>query len=199
MQKLTHTDLYTLEAYARERPAFRARVLEHKKARIVHIGKHITLVFEDRLTVQYQIQEMLRVERIFEPAGIAEELEAYNPLIPDGANLKATMLIEYPDPDVRARKLFELHGIEHRVNLHIGNLAPIAAIADEDLERSTDTKTAAVHFLRFELGSAHLAAFADSEVVFAIDHPAYSARQTLSAAARAALAADFGHSNLPNR
>jgi hypothetical protein len=149
-------------------------------------------VFEDRLTVQYQVQEMLRVERIFEPAGIAEELEAYNPLIPDGANLKATMLIEYPDADMRARKLFELHGIEHRTALQIGDLAPVSAIADEDLDRSTDTKTSAVHFLRFELDPAHVAAFADSAVAIAIDHPAYSLRQMLDTATRAALAADFG-------
>ncbi len=192
MHKLTRTDLYTLEAYARERPAFRTRVLEHKKARIVHIGEHVTLVFEDRLTVQYQIQEMLRVERIFEPDGIADELDAYNPLIPDGGNLKATMLIEYPDADVRARKLLELHGIEHRISLHVGNLAPVFAVADEDLDRSTDTKTAAVHFLRFELAPENIAAFAEAEVVLAIDHPAYSARQALGAATRTALAADFG-------
>jgi len=192
MQKLTPNDLYTLEAYARERPAFRARVLEHKKNRIVHLGDHLTLVFEDRLTVQYQIQEMLRVERIFEAGGIAEELAAYNPLIPDGRNLKATMLIEYPDEQVRARKLIELHGIEHRVALHVGTHAPVVAIADEDLDRSTDTKTSAVHFLRFELDPEHIAAFPAAEVALAVDHPAYSARQVLSAPARAALAADFG-------
>jgi len=191
MQKLTREDLLTLEAYARERAAFRARVLEHKKARIVHVGAHVTLVFEDRLTIQYQVQEMLRVERIFEPAGITEELDAYNPLIPDGRNLKATMLIEYPDEGERGRKLVELHGIEYRVALLIGDLAPVIAIADEDLDRSTDTKTAAVHFLRFELDAAHVAAFADLEVVIAIDHPSYSARQTLNAATRAALAVDF--------
>lgn len=191
MQKLTQEDLYTLEAYARERPAFRARVLEHKKPRIVHVGEHVTLVFEDRLTVQYQIQEMLRVERIFEPAGITEELDAYNPLVPDGANLKATMLIEYPDPDLRARKLVELHGIEHRVALQIGGFAPVAAVADEDLDRSTGTKTSAVHFLRFELTPAQIAAFAHDEVAIAIDHPAYPARTPLTPAARAALARDF--------
>jgi hypothetical protein len=134
---------------------------------------------------------MLRVERIFEPAGIAEELDAYNPLIPDGRNLKATMLIEYPDEGERGRKLVELHGIEYRVALLIGDLAPVIAIADEDLDRSTDTKTAAVHFLRFELDAIHVAAFADLEVVIAIDHPSYSARQTLNAATRAALAVDF--------
>jgi len=191
MQKLTREDLLTLEAYARERAAFRARVLEHKKARIVHVGAHVTLVFEDRLTIQYQVQEMLRVERIFEPAGITEELDAYNPLIPDGRNLKATMLIEYPDEGERGRKLVELHGIEYRVALLIGDLAPVIAIADEDLDRSTDTKTAAVHFLRFELDAAHVATFANAEVAIAIDHPRYSARQTLNAATRAALAVDF--------
>ena len=191
MQKLAQQDLFTLEAYARERALFRARVLAHKQARVVHVGAHVTLVFEDRLTVQYQIQEMLRVERIFEPAGIAEELDAYNPLIPDGGNLKATMLIEYPDENERARKLVELHGIENRVALQIGNLAPVVAIADEDLERSTDTKTAAVHFLRFELDAAQLAAFAGSAVAISIDHPAYHARTVLTAATREALARDF--------
>ncbi|MFT3791502.1 MAG: DUF3501 family protein [Rudaea sp.] len=191
MRKLAQEDLYTLEAYARERPAFRARVLEHKKSRIVHVGGHVTLVFEDALTIRYQIQEMLRVERIFEPAGIAEELDAYNPLIPDGRNLKATMLIEYPDENERARKLVELHGIERRVALQIGDLAPIVAIADEDLERSTDTKTAAVHFLRFELDAAHVAAFATSVVAIAIDHSAYCARSVLAVEARTALAHDF--------
>lgn len=191
MQKLTQQDLYSLETYARERPAFRARVLDHKKTRIVHIGEHITLVFEDRLTVQYQIQEMLRVERIFEPAGIAEELDAYNPLIPDGGNLKATMLIEYSDPDERARKLIELHGIERAVTLQVGDFPPVAAIADEDLERSTNTKTAAVHFLRFEPGPLQIAAFAKSEIALAIDHPAYRARAVLAPTTRAALAHDF--------
>ena len=191
MQKLTQQDLFTLEAYARERAAFRTRVLKHKQARIVHVGAHVTLVFEDRLTVQYQIQEILRVERIFEAAGIAEELDAYNPLIPDGRNLKATMLIEYPDESERARKLVELHGIENRVALQINNLAPVVAIADEDLERSTETKTAAVHFLRFELDAAQVAAFAGSDVAIAIDHRAYQARTVLAAATREALARDF--------
>jgi hypothetical protein len=192
MMKLTHEDLFTLEAYARERDAFRARVLAHKAPRKVHLGAHVTLVFEDRLTIQYQIQEMLRVERIFEPAGIAEELEAYNPLIPDGRNLKATMLIEYPDPDERACKLVELHGIEHRVALRVGDTAIVTAIADEDLERSTDSKTAAVHFLRFELGAEQIAAWrAGTAVALAIDHPAYSARTELDAAAHDALARDF--------
>lgn len=192
MQKLTHADLFTLEAYARERNAFRARVLAHKAPRKLHLGAHLTLVFEDRLTVQYQIQEMLRVERIFEPAGIAEELEAYNPLIPDGRNLKATMLIEYPDPDERARKLIELHGIEHRIALRVGDATPVIAIADEDLDRSTDTKTSAVHFLRFELDAARIAAWrAGAQVALAIEHPAYSAQTTLDETTREALARDF--------
>ncbi len=184
--------MLTLEAYARERSAFRARVLAHKQARVVHLESHLTFVFEDRLTIQYQIQEILRVERIFEPAGIAEELEAYNPLIPDGSNLKATMLIEYPDAEERARKLVELHGIERRVVLQIGDTAPIAAIADEDLPRSTDTKTSAVHFLRFELTRDQIAAWqGGSEIALSVDHPGYGARQSLSAAARTALVADF--------
>ena len=192
MQKLAQADLLTLEAYARERDAFRARVLAHKAPRKVHLGAHLTLVFEDRLTIQYQIQEMLRVERVFEPAGIAEELEAYNPLIPDGRNLKATMLIEYPDADERARKLIELHGIEHRIALRVGDAAPVIAIADEDLNRSTDTKTSAVHFLRFELDAAQVAAWrAGAAVTLTIEHPAYSAQTVLDATAREALARDF--------
>ena len=192
MQKLNPADLYTLEAYARERPAFRARVLAHKQARSVHLGAHLTLLFEDRLTIQYQVQEMLRIERIFEPAGIQDELDAYNPLIPDGANLKATMLIEFPDPDVRARKLVELRDIEHRIALRIDNLAPIAAIADEDMERSNEEKTSAVHFLRFELSPAHVAAFKrGDDVELAVDHHAYQGKTSLAGATHAALAADL--------
>ena len=192
MQKLVPSDLLTLEAYARERPAFRARVLAHKQARSVHLGAHLTLLFEDRLTIQYQVQEMLRIERIFEAQGIADELDAYNPLIPDGANLKATLLIEYTDAGERARKLVELHGIEHRIALTIGDLAPVFAIADEDLPRSTESKTSAVHFLRFELPSAHVAAFKRGDTVaLAIDHPAYTGETKLGASTRAALAADL--------
>jgi hypothetical protein len=192
MQKLTHANLYTLEAYARERPAFRTRVLAHKQTRTVHLGAHLTLLFEDRLTVQYQVQEMLRIERTFEAAGIQDELEAYNPLIPDGTNLKATMLIEYADPAERAQRLVELHGIEHRVALHIGTQAPIAAIADEDLERSTDQKTSAVHFLRFEFLPAHVNAFkAGAQARLVVDHPNYHAESELMPATLAALAADL--------
>ena len=192
MKKLTRDDLYTLEAYARERAAFRARVLAHKRPRSVAIGAHVTLLFEDRLTIQYQVQEMLRVERIFEPAGIDEELEAYNPLVPDGSNLKATMLIEYPDPDERARRLVELHDIERRVALRIGTMPPIVAVADEDMDRSTDSKTSAVHFLRFDLDPAHAAALKNgTPAEFAIDHPHYGERAVVTDETRVALAADL--------
>jgi len=191
MDKLTRDDLYTLEAYSLERPGFRERVLAHKRPRTVAIGPNVTLVFEDRLTIQYQIQEMLRVERVFEAAGIEDELGAYNPLIPDGRNLKATMLIEFPDADERVRKLAELHGIEHRIAVHAGGESS-AAIADEDMERSNESKTSAVHFLRFELGAGAIAAFRRGDAVeLAIDHPQYRARTVLDAMTLAALAADF--------
>ena len=192
MNKLTPADLYSLEAYARERAAFRERVLAHKAPRRVALGAHVTLIFEDRLTIQYQIQEMLRVERVFEAAGIQEELDAYNPLIPDGRNLKATMLIEYPDANERAHRLAELRGIEHRLALQIDGCAPVGAIADDDMERSNDSKTSAVHFVRFELTPECVSAFKrGARVVIAIEHPAYVARAQLDAAAQAALAADF--------
>jgi len=192
MQKLTPTDLYTLETYARERAAFRARVIAHKRARSVHVGEHLTLLFEDRLTIQYQVQEMLRIERIFEASGIQEELDAYNPLIPDGSNLKATMLIEYADTEERARKLVELQGVERRIALRVGTQPPVLAIADEDLERSTEEKTSAVHFLRFELSPAHIQALrVGEEARLSVDHPAYRADTTLAPATRAALIADL--------
>lgn len=149
--KLKREHLLTLEAYSRERNAVRRAVIEHKKNRSVHLDDHITLVFEDAITVRYQIQEILRVERIFEEAGINEELESYNPLIPDGSNLKATMLIQYEDPETRKKALEELVGVEHKVWLEVKDCERVFAIADEDLERSTASKTAAVHFLRFEL------------------------------------------------
>ena len=151
MTGLTRSDLLTLEAYAAERPAFRARVLAHKKTRQLPIGPHATLYFEDRLTVRYQIQEMLRVERIFEAEAIEDELDAYNPLIPDGRNLKATFMLEYPDPDERRAALARLGGIEDRVWLRVHGCDAVFAIADEDLERRTGERTSAVHFLRFEL------------------------------------------------
>jgi hypothetical protein len=192
MQKLSQSDLYTLEAYARERAAFRERVLAHKQPRTVHLGAHLTLLFEDRLTIQYQIQEMLRIERIFEAAGIQEELDAYNPLIPDGANLKATLLIEYPDPDERARRLLELHGIEHRIALEIGTQSTVFAHADDDLQRSTETKTSAVHFLGFELNADQVRDLrGGASVALGVDHPAYRARTVLVPATLKSLAADL--------
>jgi hypothetical protein len=151
MQKLRIEDLYTLEQYHRERADFRARVLAHKRERKVAIGSNATLYFEDRLTIQYQIQEMLRVERIFEEEGIREELEAYNPLIPDGSNLKATFMLEYPEPEQRRKALAELTGVEDKVWVQVHGHPRVWSVADEDMERSTQEKTSSVHFLRFEL------------------------------------------------
>ena len=192
MEKLTPENLLTLEAYARERAAFRTRVIAHKKARTVHLGAHLTLIFEDRLTIQYQVQEMLRIERIFEPEGIREELDAYNPLIPDGRNLKATLLIEYADPIERARQLALLNGVERRIAFHVGELAAVTAIADEDLDRATEDKTSAVHFLRFEFSPEHIAALRRGDATsIGVEHPAYAQPSTLTSDARVALAADF--------
>jgi len=168
--------LLTLEAYARQREQFRARVLAHKRHRTLHIGPHVTLIFEDELTVRYQIQEMLRIERTFDEEGIRAELEAYTPLIPDGTNLKATMMIEFEDPERRKVELERLKGIERRVYLQVGG-TKIFAIADEDMERENEKKTSAVHFLRFEFDSAALSALrAGSPIAAGIDHPGYSAR-----------------------
>ena len=192
MHALTASDLLSLEAYARERAAIRARVIAHKKARKLHVGAHVTLLFEDRLTIQYQVQEILRAEKIFEPEGIAEELEAYNPLIPDGRNLKATMLIEYEDAELRKRELAKLRGIEHEVFLQVEGHAPVRAIADEDLPRSNEDKTSAVHFLRFELDQKMIADFKrGADVAIRVAHPAYRAEQHLSAEQRRPLAKDF--------
>jgi hypothetical protein len=192
MSKIERGSLLSLEAYARERNAFRARVIEHKKVRTVALGDHVTLIFEDELTIRYQIQEMLRIERIFEDAGIREELEAYNPLVPDGSNLKATMMIEYPDVEERKRALSQLKGIEDRAWVQVGEQARIYAIADEDLDRENEEKTAAVHFLRFEFDAAARAALAGGAgLSVGVDHPYYQARTTVAPAVRAALAADL--------
>ncbi len=192
MTALAAADLMTLEQYARERPAFRARVIEHKRHRQLAVGPHATWCFEDRLTIQYQVQEMLRVERIFEPAGIADELAAYNPLIPDGGNWKATLLIEYVDPVERARRLAELRGIERGCWVQVEGHERIHAIADEDLERENEDKTSAVHFLRFELPPASIAALRDGAVLrVGIDHPAYTHELVVPEATRRALLADL--------
>jgi hypothetical protein len=193
MNKLEHTDLMTLEQYARERPTFRTRVIAHKKTRKVPVGPNTTWLFEDRLTIQYQVQEILRTERIFEPEGIADELEAYNPLIPDGRNWKVTLLVEFADPITRPGHLAKLKGIEDRCYVQVADFARVYAIADEDLERENETKTSSVHFLRFELSDAMVAALrSGAKLSVGIDHANYAhANDALPDATRAALLADF--------
>jgi hypothetical protein len=193
MDKLTRSDLLSLETYAQQRGEFRSRVLAHKKQRTVHLGEHLTVIFEDRLTVQYQVQEMLRIERIFEAAGIQEELDAYNPLIPDGRNLKATMMIEFPDEAQRRVELARLKGIEDRCWVRVAAHDRVLAIADEDLERENDEKTSSVHFLRFELTPEMVAAVkAGADVSLGIDHDNYRhAVDPVSRAGRDSLAADL--------
>lgn len=192
MLKLARTDLLTLEAYAAQRTAFRARALEHKRARTLHLGEHLTLLFEDRLTVQAQVQEMLRIERIFEAAAIEDELDAYNPLIPDGDNLKATLLIEYVDPAERTRELARLHGIEHALFAQIEGHGRAQTFADEDLDRSDDSKTSAVHFLRFQLHDSQIAALrAGAALSFVLDDARLPLAVTASPELRSTLMADF--------
>jgi hypothetical protein len=193
MDKLQPGDLLALEQYARERATLRARVIEHKKVRNVAVGPNCTWCFEDRLTVQYHVQEMLRAERIFEPEGIAEELAAYNPLIPDGSNWKVTLLVEFPNPEERRAALVRLKGIEDRCWVQVIGFDRVYAIADEDLERENAEKTSAVHFLRFELEPAmHAAVKAGTDIGLGIDHDAYRhAVQPVPGPVRAALAADL--------
>ena len=184
--------LLSLEAYARERNAFRAKVLAHKRKRTVPLGEHVTLHFEDELTIRYQVQEMLRIERIFEEEGIRHELDADNPLVPDGANWKATMLIEYPDPDERLRMLAKLRGIERDTWVQVQGCARVAAIADEDLERETEEKTSSVHFLRFELDAGMREKLrAGAALTVGVDHPQYRASVTVPEDVRQALLADL--------
>ena len=193
MDKLTREDLMPLERYAADRNDFRRQVIAHKKQRNVALGSHVTLLFEDRLTVQYQVQEMLRIERIFEPEGIQGELDAYNPLVPDGGNLKATLLFEFTDPDERTQRLTQLGGIEPRVFADVAGQPRVFARADEDLGRSDVDKTSAVHFLRFEFPAAAIAALrGGAALAFGIDDPRLPERATLSATQRQALAGDFG-------
>ena len=192
MNKLKREDLWSLEQYATQREAFRKEVMAHKQPRRVALGQHATLLFEDALTIRYQVQEMLRVERIFEPAAIAEELAAYNPLIPDGRNWKATFLIEYADAGERAAALARMPGVEHHVWLEVGDLPRTFANANDDLERTRDDKTAAVHFLRFELTGAQIAGVhAGKAVTFGIDHDQLRCQATLSAESAVSLAADL--------
>jgi hypothetical protein len=173
--KLDRKSLYSLEEYSRIRSDFRARVLDHKRHRRLALGDHVTLQFEDSLTMQYQIQEMLRIEKIFEAEGIQDELDAYNPLIPDGRNWKATMLIEYSDVDERKTALAGLADVEHQIWVQVDGFDRVHAIADEDMERSTDDKTSAVHFLRFELEPAMAEALKSGEsLTVGISHPNYN-------------------------
>ena len=189
---IARESLLSLESYARERGAFRARVLEHKKLRSVALGGHVTLIFEDELTIRYQIQEMLRLERVFEDEGIQSELDAYNPLIPDGGNWKATMMIEYEDEAERRVRLAELGGIEDRVWVQVEGGAKVHAIADEDLERNDGGKTSAVHFLRFELPERDRRALkAGAGLAMGIDHPKMRVEAQIPQDVRAALAADL--------
>ena len=193
MPAIARDSLLTLEAYAKERSAFRARVLAHKRNRIVHLGPHVTLLFEDELTIRYQIQEMLRIEKTFDEAGIQQEVDAYNPLVPDGSNLKATMLLEYEDADARHAALAQLRGIEDHVFMRVAGFPVVQAIADEDLDRENDDKTSAVHFVRFELTPAMIAAFkADTPVALTVDHPNYQAEVAMiSPLVQETLASDF--------
>ncbi len=192
MTSLSRDSLMTLERYSKERPQFRARVMEHKKNRTVHLGEHVLLIFEDELTIRYQIQEMLRAERIFEEEGIQEELDAYAPLIPDGSNWKATMMIQYPDVDERRRMLARLIGIEDRVWVQVAAHDRVFAIADEDLERETAEKTSSVHFLRFELNSGMVSALKQgAAIAMGIDHPAYRASVDIAPAVRESLVRDL--------
>lgn len=193
MSNLSRSDLWSLEEYAEHRPEFRAQVMAHKKHRQVPLGDNARLYFEDLLTIKYQIQEMLRIEKVFEAAGIHEELEAYNPLIPDGHNWKATFMIEYDDPDERAQQLSRMIGIEDKVWLQVESCERVYPIADEDLERDNDHKTSSVHFLRFELDPSMIAAVQHGATISAgVDHPAYSVQTgPLPTAVRDCLAGDL--------
>ncbi len=177
MSKLSREDLFSLEKYSEVRPGFRAEVMQHKRNRVLPVGPNVTLHFEDRKTMQYQIQEMLRAEKIFDAAGIQEELDAYNPLIPDGSNWKATMMVEFPEIDERKVALGQLIGIEKRTYVQVEGHDRVYAIADEDLERDTEEKTSAVHFLRFELtGDMAAAVKGGAAVAVGVDHDHYTHR-----------------------
>ena len=192
MLKLSRTDLLTLEAYSAQRNDLRKRALAHKRLRTLHLGEHFTLLFEDGITVQAQVQEMLRIERIFDAAGIQEELDAYNPLIPDGTNLKATLLIEYADPAERAVELARLRGIERAFFADAAGHGRATLFVDEDLDRSDDDKTSAVHFMRFEFSSGAIAALKSGAALsFGIDDPRTPLRVEASESLRAALREDF--------
>lgn len=193
MQKVSRESLLTLEAYSKERPQWLTRLREHRRDRRLALGPHVTLLFEDELTVRFQIQEMLHIEKTFDESGITDELEVYNPLIPDGSNFKATMLIEYTDPEVRKRELARLRGVERQVWLEVAGADRRYAIADEDLERENEDKTSAVHFLRFELSAPMVAALkAGAELSMGVEHEAYQAEvRPVPAPTRATLLKDL--------
>jgi hypothetical protein len=193
MKKLNKSDLFSLEEYSINRDSFRKKVLEEKQHRKVYIGEHVVLLFENKNTIQYQIQEMLRIEKIFDAEGIQEELDAYNPLIPDGSNLKAVMLIEYPDVEERKEKLKILKGIEKKIWIKVGSHNKVFAIADEDLEREDETKTSAVHYLRYEFSASMINDWKnDSSVVMGIDHENYKSSETIiSSDISSSLSGDF--------
>lgn len=193
MPQISPDTLMPLEVYAKARPEFRAKVIAHKKDRTLQLGENVTLIFEDELTIRYQVQEMLRVERIFEQEGILDELGAYNPLVPDGSNWKSTMLIEYPDENERRVRLAQLIGIEDKTWVQVSGCDRVFAIADEDLERENEQKTSSVHFLRFELTSTMIAALrGGAALAMGVDHPNYSAIMSrVPDAMRASLMADL--------
>ena len=189
---ITADSLMSLEAYSKARKDIKAQIIPHRRLRSVALGEHITVQFEDEKTIRYQIQEMLRIEKIFEADGITQEIEAYAPLVPDGTNWKATMLIEYPDPHERKRELARLIGVEDRLFIEVEGHARVYAIADEDLERENDEKTSSVHFVRFELPAAARAAVrAGAGVRLGCDHPNYPAHVSISPETLASLAGDL--------
>lgn len=195
---LTHKDLHSLEEYSRIRNEFKRAAVNHRKHRQVEIGEHMTLHFEDRVTVKYQIQEMLLIERTFSQDGIQDELDAYNPLIPTGTNLKATLTIEYSDSNLRAEKLAELHRVEDHIYIKVEGHRPVYAIADEDMDRSTDTKTAAVHFLRFELTPEMIADLREGTSAFTVgsDHTEYNHYTRVNTLTKEMLVKDFNENSI---
>lgn len=190
---LTHTDLHSLEEYSKIRENFKKAAINHRKQRQISIGKHMTLHFEDRVTVKYQIQEMLLVEKTFTQEGIQDELDAYNPLVPTGTNLKATLTIEYGDPVIRAEMLKKLRRVEDKIFLQIGDDSPIFAIADEDIDRSNDEKTSAVHFLRWEFTTEQIKAFENlnNEIIVGVDHENFQYLTKVDISTQEILARDF--------
>jgi len=192
MAKLTRADLMSLEEYSEKRAEFRQQMMAHKKPRKIYIGDNATLYFEDRMTMQYQIQEMLRIEKIFDAEGINEELEAYNPLIPDGSNLKATFMVEFPNEEERKVQLAKLIGIEKKTWVQVGDADKVYPISNEDLERETEEKTSSVHFMRFELTADMVAAAkAGAAITMGISHPEYTYDVVLNDESRTSLVADL--------